>query len=86
MLPGTRLEDETFGGVGKTLRQAGEAQLDAGLEKVKEAAGHAVEAAESKAEEEGLLPTGEGPTVADRLSDFVDAAVDAAHDTLRGRD
>ena len=45
-----------------------------------------MEAAQSKAEEEGLLPTGERPTVADRLSDFVDAAVDAAHDTLRGRD
>ena len=49
MLPGTRLEDETFGGVGKILRQAGEAQLEAGLEKVKEVAGHAVEAAQSKA-------------------------------------
>ena len=45
-----------------------------------------MEAAQSEAEEESLLPTGERPTVADRVSDFVDAAVDAAHDTLRGRD
>ena len=86
MLPGTRLEDETFGGVGKTLRQAGEAQLEAGLEKVKEVAGSAVEAAEQKAEESGLLPTGDGPTVAERLSDIADTAVEAARDTLRDRD
>ena len=84
MLPGTRLEDETFGGVGKSLRQAGEAQLEAGLEKVKEVAGNAVEAAEKKAEESGLLPTGEGPTVAERLSDVADTTVEAARNTLRG--
>lgn len=84
MLPGTRLEDETFGGVGKSLRQAGEAQLEAGLEKVKEVAGSAVDAAEQKAEESGLLPTGDGPTVAERLTNVADTAMEAARDTLRG--
>ena len=38
-------------------------QLEAGLEKVKEVASHVVEAAEKTAEEKGLLPTGESPTV-----------------------
>jgi len=85
MLPGTRVEDETFGSVGETLRQAGEAQLEAGLEKVKEAAGHAVEAAQETAEDKGLLPTGDGQTVAERLSDVADTAVEAARDTLRDR-
>ena len=85
MLPGTRLEDETFDEVGKVLRQAGEAQLEAGLEKVKEVAGSAVEAAEQKAEESGLLPTGDGPTVAERVSEVANTAVEAARNTLRGR-
>ena len=85
MLPGTRLQDRTFGGVGKVLRQTGEAQLEAGLEKVKEAAGDAVKAAEEKAEQSGLLPTGEGPTTAERVSEVADTAVEAARETLRGR-
>src|SRR4029078_829024 len=84
MLPGTRLEDETLGGVSKTLRQAGEAQLEAGLEKGKEGAGSAVDAAAQKTEESGLLPTGDGPTVAERLTNVADTAVEAARDTLRG--
>ena len=84
LLPGTRLEDETFGGVGKVLRQTGEAQLEAGLEKVKEAAGDAVKAAEEKAEQSGLLPTGEGPTVAERVSEVANTAVEAAREKLRG--
>jgi len=86
MLPGTRLEDETFGRVGQSLRRTGEAQLEAGLEKVKEAAGSAVEAAHAAADQTGLLPSGEGPTVADRLSDVAGSAVEAARDKLRGRD
>ena len=86
MLPGTRLEDETFGRAAQSLRRTGEAQLEAGLEKVKEAAGSAVEAAHAAADELGLLPSSEGPTVADRLSDVAGSAVEAARDTLRGRD
>jgi len=83
MLPGTRIEDQTLGSIGETLRETGEAGLKVGIDKVKDAAGQAVEAAQETATDKGLLPNSEGPTVANRLSDVAGSALDAARKSLR---
>jgi hypothetical protein len=85
-LPATEFEDEQLGSLGDRVRQMGEEGLAAGLDEVKEVAGRAFEAGKEEADRQGLMPSGDGRTLADKVSSVVDSATGAAQQAIRDRD
>lgn len=84
MLPHTRLEDETMGKYGRTLRRAGEDLFEKGVEEAKDVAAEAYGAIKQEADRQGLGGDGQR-TVADRVSEVLKSAVDQTEETVRDR-
>jgi hypothetical protein len=80
MLPGTRFEDETFGGPRDSLVRTAGKTMDRAAEKARNVAGEAVRAAKTASEDEGLVI--EGQAVADRVGNVAKAAVSAGKDAI----
>lgn len=82
-LPATRMEDEWLGEARDRLRDEA---LDKGrdaLDKAGTVASKAFEAGSAEAEANGLKPTGEGETVAEKVSSVAQAAYGTARDEAR---
>jgi hypothetical protein len=85
-LPATEFEDEQLGPLGDRVRQMGEEGLAAGLEQASEVAERAFEAGKEEADRQGLMPSGDGGTLAEKVSNVVDSAAAAAQEALRDQD
>jgi hypothetical protein len=64
----------------------GEEGLAAGLDEVKEVAGRAFEAGKEEADRQGLMQSGDGGTLVDKVSRVVGSATAAAQGALRDQD
>jgi hypothetical protein len=82
-LPPTEFEGEQLGPLGDRVRQMGEEGLAAGLEEAKEVAERALEAGKEEADRQGLMPSGDGRTLAEKVSSVVGSATAAAEEALR---
>jgi len=80
-LPRTRTEDEWIGSQGDQLRDEAKAASVALKHRAVDAAQHTYDAAVDAARDEGLLPS-DGETLASKLSNVAQAAVDEAKDQV----
>jgi hypothetical protein len=85
-LPATEFESEQLGSLGDRVRQMGEEGLAAGLDQAKEVAGRAFEAGKEEADRQGLVPSEDGGTLAEKVSNVVGSATAAAQEALRDQD
>jgi hypothetical protein len=85
-LPATEFEDAQLGPLGDRVRQMGEQGLAAGLEEASEVAERALEAGKEEADRQGLMPSGNGGTLAEKVGNVVDSATAAAQEALRKQD
>jgi hypothetical protein len=85
-LPATEFEDAQLGSLGDQVRQMGEEGLAAGLDEAKEVAERAFEAGKEEADRQGLMPSEDGPTLSEKLSNVVGSAAAAAQEALRDKD
>jgi len=85
-LPATEFEGEQLGSFGDRVRQMGEEGLAAGLDEAREVAERAFEAGKEEADRQGLMPSGDGGTLAEKVSNVVGSATAAAQEALRDQD
>ena len=84
LLPHTAVEDETFGGYGRKLRDAGEDMIEKGIEEAKDVASEVYDATRKEADRQGLTPEGEGSLV-DKVSNVVKAAAAKTEESVRDK-
>lgn len=82
-LPSTRTEDEWLGETRDRLRDDALGYGRETLDKATHVAERAFEAGDAEAEKRGLKPTGQGETLAEKVSAVAGAAVDTAKDEVR---
>ena len=85
-LPPTEFEDEQLGALADQVRQIGEEGLASGLDEAREVAERAFEAGKEEADRQGLMPSGDRGTLADKVSSVVNSATAAAQEALRDQD
>ncbi|GGD89000.1 hypothetical protein GCM10011390_04690 [Aureimonas endophytica] len=79
-LPSTSIEDEYLGDAGDRLRDQARDYGTQAFETVKDVASETYQAASQEAEKQGLMPKGDGDTLASKISNVVGAAGEAVRD------